>query len=80
MAKLNADERRLIVQNLSMWLERMVGNERNDVEVNLEAGIQRALNEDLESSIVRPDGSSTLTVRIRPSPAGGGSARPHLDL
>ena len=65
MARLSAAERRAIVENLSVWLERMVGDERNDVEVNLEAGMQRTVGDDLESSIVRPDGNSTLIVRIR---------------
>lgn len=65
MARLSAAERRAIVQNLSLWLERMVGDERNEVEVNLEAGMERTVGDDLESSIVRPDGSATLTVRVR---------------
>ena len=73
MAKLSAAERRLIVDHLSSWLERMVGDERNDVEVNLETGMERVLGDDLESSIVRPDGSATLTVRIRG--AGEGTDR-----
>ncbi len=75
MGKLSAAERRLIVDNLSLWLERMVGDERNDVEVNLEAGMHRVVDDDLESSIVRPDGSSVLIVRISGAPAasrGGG--------
>lgn len=65
MARLSTEERRFIVENLSSWLERMVGDERNDVEVNLEAGLERSVGDDLESAIVRPDGSSTLVVRIR---------------
>ncbi len=64
MARLSTEERRFIVENLSLWLERMVTDERNDVEVNLEAGMDRTVGDDLESAVVRPDGRSTLIVRI----------------
>ncbi len=72
MGGTSSAQRRLVVEQLSGWLHRFVEDEANEVEFHIERGLDRAVAEDLESMNVRPNGTSTLIVRIN------GGARPTL--
>ncbi len=64
MGRLSAAERRLVVAQLSGWLHRFVEDEENEVEFHIERGMEGTIADDLESMKVRPNGTSTLIVRI----------------
>ncbi len=64
MGRLSPAERRIVVAQLSGWLHRFVEDEENEVEFQIERGMERAVTDDLESLKVRPNGTSTLIVRI----------------
>ncbi len=64
MARLSAAERRQLIDQLSRWLRLAVEDEGNDIEFQVERGLERGFADDLESVLIRPNGTSTLTVRI----------------
>ncbi len=64
MARLSAAERRRVLEHLSGWLRQVVEDERNDVEFQVEHGLERGVADDLETTLIRPNGTYTLTVRI----------------
>ena len=64
MARLSAAERRRVIEHLSGWLRQVVEDEGNDVEFRVEHGLERDFADDLETILIRPNGTYTLTVRI----------------
>ncbi len=64
MARLSPAQRRIVVEQLSGWLRRVLEDETNDVDFHVEQGMDRAIAEDLETMEIRPNGRSTLIVHI----------------
>ncbi len=78
MGRLSPAERRFVVAQLSGWLHRFVEDEENEIEFHIERGMEGTVADDLESMNVRPNGTSTLIVRInggaRMTPSAEGPA------
>jgi hypothetical protein len=64
MARLNRAERQRVIEQLSGWLRLVVEDEGNDIQFQVDRGLERAFADDLESMLIRPNGTSTLIVRI----------------
>ncbi len=57
-------ERQLLVDTLSAWIRENVGDERNQVELQLLNGVEADYRDDLVEPSVGRNGTVTLTIRI----------------
>ena len=64
MARLTRTQRRIVIEQLTAWIEEVVGDESNDVDFAVENGMHLALAADLETTRPIPNGSATLVVRV----------------
>ncbi len=64
MADLTPAQRRSLIDALATWLNQKIGDERNNVEVDIATGVTADFAEDLLSPELAQNGTATLTIRI----------------
>ena len=63
MAELDG-QRQSLIDSLAQWLREYVGNERNDVQVQLLNGVEADYRQDLVEPDLGRNGTMTLTIWI----------------
>ncbi len=64
MPSLSASQRRFLIESLSSWLREKIGDEANEVDFEMSAGVEAQFGDDLMQPQLAQNGTATLTVRI----------------